>query len=382
MAATVEPQPPIPTPTPEPAETERRTSPIELLWDLVFAFALTQVTTLLREHLSWGGFGKSMLVLALMWWAWSAFVWVLNAQRDPSRTITLSLLVGMGFIFIAGLALPDAFGSRAVLFASTYVVVRVMHLGLYAYESRIGNAEWRSILSFTFSTLIGMALLLAGAFTDGGVRILLWGIALAIDLAGPAWLTRARLRGLQQVAVAHFAERYGLFVIICLGESVIAIGNGARPLTPSRVAAVVLCLLITVALWWAYFADIAEAAEQRLREHEDAVLAAADSYSYLHLLLVAGIIVFAVGARLLVHTGDGPLPDAARLALCGGVALYLLGLSAFRLRLLGEREPLKLAAAAALLAIGWLGGGLDGLAVAGLATGVLAALTAIHFAAG
>jgi low temperature requirement protein LtrA len=361
---------------------ERRTSPVELLWDLVFVFAITQVTTLLRDHLSWGRFGESMLVLALVWWAWSAFVWVLNAQREPSRGVTLALLVAMGFIFVAGLALPEAFTSRAVLFATAYSVVRLIHLGLYVYEARIGNASRSSILGFSFSSAAGMALLIAGAFTHGGVRIALWTVALAIDLAGPAWLTRDRLRGLQQVAVAHFSERYGLFVIICLGESVIAIGNGARPLTAVRVEAVVLCLVIMVALWWAYFDELAGAAEERLREHKDAVIAAADAYSYIHLLIVAGIIVFAVGARLLVHTGHGPLSSAARLALCGGVALYLLGLSAFKLRLLGTKEPLKLAAAAALMAIGWLGSGLDGLAVAGLAAGVLAILTAIHLAAG
>jgi low temperature requirement protein LtrA len=361
---------------------ERRTSPVELLWDLVFVFAITQVTTLLREHLSWGGFGESMLVLALVWWAWSAYVWVLNAQRESSRAVTLTLLVAMGFIFVAGLALPQAFGSRALLFAISYVVVRVMHLGLYGYESRIGNAQWRSIIGFAITIAIGMALLLIGAFTHGGVRIGLWTAALAIDYAGPAWLTRKRLRGLQEVAVAHFAERYGLFVIICLGESVIAIGSGARPLTAGRVEAVVLCLAIMVAMWWAYFDELAEAAEQRLREHEDAVLAAADAYSYIHVLIVAGIIVFAVGARLLVHTGDGPLPDAARLALCGGVALYLVGLGAFKLRLLGEVEALKLVAAAVLLTIGWLGGGLHGLAIAALTIAVLAVLTAIHLASG
>jgi low temperature requirement protein LtrA len=361
---------------------DRRSSPVELLWDLVFAFAITQVTTLLRDHLSWGGFGKSMLALALVWWAWSAFVWVMNAQHDPSRPVTLTLLVAMGFVFVAGLALPDAFGSRAVLFASSYVIVRLIHLGLYLYEARLGNAVRRSILAFTFSSALGMVLLLVGAFTHGGVRVALWAVALAIDLAGPAWLGRARLRGLQEVAVAHFSERYGLFVIICLGESVIAIGNGARPLTAGRVEAVVLCLLIMVALWWAYFDELAQAAEERLREHKDAVLAAADSYSYLHLLIVAGIIVFSVGARLLVHTGHGPITTSARLALCGGIALYLLGLSAFKLRLLGDWEPLKLAAAVALLLLGWLGTSLDGLAVAGLATGVLALLTAIHVAAG
>jgi low temperature requirement protein LtrA len=259
---------------------ERRTSPVELLWDLVFVFAVTQVAILLREHLSWGGFGESMLVLALVWWAWSAFVWVLNAQREPSRTVTLTLLVAMGVIFVAGVALPQAFGSRAVLFSASYAVVRFMHLGLYAYESRIGNADWRSIAGFAITVAIGMLLLLGGAFTHGGVRIGLWTAALAI-------------------------------------------GSGARPLSTGRVAAVVLCLLIIVTLWWAYFDELAEAAEERLREHEDAVLAAADAYSYIHVLIVAGIIVFAVGARLLVHTGNGPLSAGARLALCGGVSMYI-----------------------------------------------------------
>ena len=205
----------------------------------------------------------------------------------------------------------------------------------------------------------------------------MWAAALAIDYAGPAWLTRERLRGLQDVAVAHFAERYGLFVLICLGESIIAIGTGAKPLTVGRVTGVTLCLVLTVALWWAYFDELAETAARRLREHDDPVLAAADAYSYIHLLLVAGIIIFAVGARQLVHAGSGPLDAAGRLALCGGIALYLVGLVAVRLRMRADPEPLKLVAAAALVALGWLGSGLHALAVAGLAIAVLAALTAV-----
>jgi low temperature requirement protein LtrA len=367
-------------PPPEPEPRERRTSPIELLWDLVFVFAVTQVTTLMREHLTWGGFGEAMLVLAFVWWAWSAFVWVLNAQQNASRGVSLGLLVAMGSIFVAGLALPQAFTSRAVLFAAAYIVVRLIHLGLYAYESRIGNASRSSIAGFAFTSAVGLVLLMFGAFADGGARIALWTVALAIDFGGPALLARERLRGLQQVAVTHFSERYGLFLIICLGESVIAIGNGARPLSTGRVDAVGLCLAIIVALWWAYFDELAENAERRLREHDDAVIAAVDSYSYIHVLLVAGIIVFAVGARLVVHAGSGSLGDAGRLALCGGIAVYLIGLVAFKWRLLGTRDALKLVAAAVLLAIGWLGGGLDALAVAGLALGILGALTATHLA--
>jgi len=162
-----------------------------------------------------------------------------------------------------------------------------------------------------------MALLIAGSFLDGSVRIALWAAAAAIDYAGPAWLTRQRLRGIQRVAVVHFAERYGLFVIICLGESIVAIGVGAngKAIDGQLIAAVGFGVLITIGLWWTYFDRFAAVAREQLRTHNDPVLAAADGYSYLHLALVAGIIVFAVGMRLATHRAGTPLSDAGRLAL-------------------------------------------------------------------
>jgi low temperature requirement protein LtrA len=201
--------------------------------------------------------------------------------------------------------------------------------------------------------MIGMALLIVGSFFEGAVRAVLWIAAAAIDYAGPAWLTRERLAGLQEVAVAHFAERYGLFIIICLGESIVAVGVGAsgRPLDAELVGAIAVSILITVGMWWTYFDRIAADAEEHLRRHDNPVLAAADGYSYIHLLLVAGIIVFAVGVKAAVaHVGD-PLGDAARLCLCGGVALYLVGHTAFRLRMTGSLEVAKLAAAVGVLVV-------------------------------
>ena len=358
------------------ARDERRTSPIELLWDLVFVFAITQVTALLSHDLSWAGFGRSMLVLALVWWAWSAFVWAANAADDDSVVLRAVLLLGMLLIFVAGLALPQAFGDESTLFAVTYAAVRILHLALYAHASRQGNASWRAISGFAVTVAIGMALLVAGSFADDGLRIALWAAAAAIDYAGPAWLTRERLAGLQYVAVAHFAERYGLFVIICLGESIVAIGVGAggRSLDAALVTAIVLGLLVAIALWWIYFDRFAAAAEERLRGHEEPVLAAADAYSYLHLPLVAGIIVFAVGAKLLVHDSAEPLSDAARLALCGGVALYLVAHAAFQLRIAGELAWAKLVAAAALLIVYAATADAAGWGVAAAACAVLAAL--------
>jgi low temperature requirement protein LtrA len=358
------------------AARERVTTPVELFWDLVFVFAITQVTTLLGSRLTWAGFGRSMLVLALVWWAWSAFVWASNAQDPQAGTFRAVLLLASGLIFISGLALPRAFGAEATLFAATYAGVRLLHLALYVDASRRGNASLAAIAGFAATVAVGMALLVGGSFAHGAARPLLWAAAAAIDYAGPAWLTRERLRGLQQVAVAHFTERYSLFIIICLGESIVAVGLGAshRPLGAQLLVSVALALTITIGLWWTYFDRFAAAAERRLREHPDPVLAAADSYSYLHLLLVAGIIVFAVGAKFAIAHVAAPLSDAARLALCGGVALYLAGHFAFRLRITGELRYAKLLAALACMAVFALAGGLDAWAVASLLVAVLALL--------
>ena len=363
-------------------EMERRTSPVELLWDLVFVFAVTQVTALLAHSLTWAGFGRSMLVLALVWWAWSAFVWAANAQDTDSPALRGSLLLAMVLIFITGLAIPGAFGSESTLFAVTYAGVRFLHLALYADASRRGNASWAAIAGFAVTVVIGMALLVAGSFLHGLARIALWTAAVAIDYAGPAWLTRERLRGLQEVAVAHFAERYSLFIIICLGESIVTIGVGAagRPLDTELVAAVTLGLLITVGLWWTYFDTFAATAEERLRRHADPVLAAADAYSYLHLPLVAGIIIFAVGERFAIHDVGASLSDAARLALCGGVALYLAAHVAFRLRMGGTLSYTRLWAVGALAVLFAAGADLPAWALAGAVTVVLAALCAIEAA--
>lgn len=363
-----------------PGDDERRTSPLELLWDLVFVFAVTQVTSLLSRHLTWTGFGRSMLVLALIWWAWSAFVWAANAQAANELSFRACLLLATVVIFITGLAVPEAFHGEGTLFAVTYAIVRLLHLVLYADASRKGNASWSAIAGFAITVGIGLTLLIVGSFLDGTARDVLWLAAVAIDYAGPAWLTRERLRGLQRVAVAHFAERYGLFVIICLGESIIAIGVSARgePITTALVVAVSFGLLTTIGMWWTYFEGFAGLAEERLREHDDPVLAAADGYSYIHLVIVAGIIIFAVGVHFISLRPDDLLEDPARLTLCGGVALYLAGHLAFRLRMGGGFETPKAVIALALLVLYAVGGGLTAWVLAAITTGLLGALCLVE----
>jgi low temperature requirement protein LtrA len=338
---------------PDAAGAEQRTTPAELLWDLVFVFAVTQVTTLLYNDLSWAGFGRAMLVLALVWWAWSAFVWAMNAHDPDELPVRGVLFLAMILTFILALSLPSAFGEEATVFALAYTGVRLLHLCLYVAASRRGNARVAAIAGFAATVAISMALLLTGSVLGDPARIWLWVTAAAIDYAGPAWLTRERLRGIQQVAVSHFAERYSLFIIICLGESIIAIGVAAadRDLDAELLTAVALAVLVTVGLWWAYFDHVAGQAQNRLAAHDEPVLAAADAYSYLHLLLVSGIIVAGIGLKASVGHPAEPLRDGARLALCGGVGLYLGGHIAFGLRLVGELSLDKAAAAGACMIV-------------------------------
>ena len=164
---------------------ERRTSPVELLWDLVFVFAVTQVTTLLSHDLTWTGFGHAMLVLALVWWAWSAYVWAANAEQEQSRVLRGVLLLAMVFVFVAGVSLPHAFDDASTLFACSYAGVRLLHLALYAHASRRGSASWSVIAGFAITVVIGMALLVAGSLLDESLRVWLWTLAVAIDYAGP-----------------------------------------------------------------------------------------------------------------------------------------------------------------------------------------------------
>jgi low temperature requirement protein LtrA len=192
----------------------------------------------------------------------------------------------------------------------------------------------------------------------------------------PAWLTRERLRKLQRVAVAHFAERYGLFVLICLGESIIAIGIGAGnvPLTLAIAVAVIFALLTTVGLWWVYFDRAAGLAQERLRTHQDPVLAAADAYSYLHLPLVAGIIVFAVGVQFAVGHVEHELPGGPRLTLFAGPALYLITHAAFCRRLLGTWHHPELVLAVACGVLWLVSPGFTAWATLGILTLAFAAL--------
>ena len=310
---------------------EERVTPLELFFDLIFVFALTQVTALVVADPTWAGLAKGLVVLGVLWWAWAAYAWLTNTIDPEEGAIRIAMFVAMGAMLVASLAVPDAFGDDAFLFAAAYAFVRVAHLVLYAIAGRGDRDLLAAIARLATGSLIGIALLFVAAGLDGKAQVTIWAVALVIDLLG------AYIGGGKgwRLAAGHFAERHALIVIIALGETIVALGVGAsRDLTPGSITAALLGLTIAAALWWAYFDVVSIVAERKLRELTgSAQLAMArDSYSYLHLPMVAGIVLFAVGVKKTAGDVGEPLKLVPAVALCGGVATYLVAHVLFRLR--------------------------------------------------
>ena len=307
-------------------------TPLELLFDLVFVFAFTQVTAVLSDDPTWSGLTHALLILTALWWAWASYAWLTNTVDPEDGAVWGAMLVAMAAMFIAALAVPDAFGSHGVLFGVAFLIVNLMHLTLMTLAGR-GDSELRAaILRIAPATLVGSVLIVAAGFADGRLRSLLWLAAVVIGLVTPLF---TGLRG-WSVQPAHFVERHGLIVIIAIGESMFAMGIGARgtSLDAGVIAAAVLGLAVATSFWLAYFDFFQLRAEQLLRERSglDRVALARDIFTYIHLPMVAGIVLFAFGVEAtLAHVGDelGTIPG---LGLCGGPSLYLFSFVALRWR--------------------------------------------------
>jgi low temperature requirement protein LtrA len=312
-------------------DTEARVSPLELFFDLVFVFALTQVTRGMAGDPTFTGLLHGLLVLVPLYWTWSGYSW-LTSTVDPELVLTrIVMFVGMAGMAVAALATPGAFGDDTLAWGLGYFVVRAAHVSLYAIGAR-GNPELlRQVMSLVRALAPGTGLILvAGLAFDGTARDLLWLAAIVLDFgiilgAGvEGWVVHAE----------HFAERFGLILIVALGESIVAIGAGEFALGASEIAAAVVALTTVCMLWWAYFDVHALVAERRFREARgvEQLKIARDSYALLHLPLIAGIVLYALGVKkVLEHTGD-PLEDMPAVALCAGLALYALAYVGFRLR--------------------------------------------------
>jgi low temperature requirement protein LtrA len=331
-------------------EGERVTS-LELFFDLVFVLALTQCTALMAATPTFEGLLKGLLVLGMLWWSWVGYAWLTSVVDPEEGAVRLVMFAAMAAFLVAALCVPGAFGSEALLFACAYAAVRTAHIGLFMLASREDEALRHSVIGLAGSTAIGAGLLVVAAFTRGGLQLGLWGLALVLDAGGPF------LFGAEgwKLVPGHFAERHGLIVIIALGESIVAIGAGARAgVDAGVVAAAVLGVVVAGALWWMYFDVVALVAERRLakaaqgREQNEI---ARDSYSYLHFPMVAGIALIALGMKKTLAHVDAPLGLVPATAMLGGAAMYLLAHVAFRLRNMHTLSRRRLICAVALLAL-------------------------------
>ncbi len=353
---------------------DERVTPLELFFDLVFVLALTQCTTLIAHDPTWGGMLKGLLVLGMLWWSWVGYAWLTSVVDPEEGAVRLVIFVAMAAFLVSALCVPGAFGADALLFACAYAVVRIAHIVLFMLASRDDEALRRSVLGLAGSTAVGAGLLFVAAATSGGVRVGLWGLALLLDAGGPLLFGQDGWK----LVPGHFAERHGLIVIIALGESIVAIGVGAKAsIDASVVVAGLLGVAVGAALWWVYFDVTAIVAGRRLakaKEGHERNGIARDSYSYLHFPMVAGIALIAVGLKVTLAHVDSSLKIVPATALLGGAALYLLAHVAFRLRNMHTLSVRRLVCAAVLLALLPAGASLPALWTLGILAALLAAL--------
>jgi low temperature requirement protein LtrA len=357
-------------------EPGQRVTFLELFFDVVFVFGVTQVTGFLADDPTWGGLLRGLMLLGALWWAWASYAWLTNTLNPEEGAVRLAVFGAMAAMLIVSLATPNAFGTDGVTFGVAYFIVRALHLVLYAIAGRGDRDLLRAVVRIVPTATIGPTLLLVAGFLEGVPQLATWGAALAVDYLG---ILVGRMRG-WRVSPEHFVERHGLVMIIALGESIVAIGVGAvgLPLHAGLIAAALLGISVVASLWWSYFDWVAFVSQARLAEATGAERAslARDLYSYLHLPMVAGIVLFALGLKTTLADVDGSLRAIPALGLCGGVALYLLAHVALRLRIgggLGHGRPV---ATILLLGVLPLAREVPALAALGLVAAVCAALIA------
>src|SRR4051812_44550220 len=331
------------------AVEEKRVAPLELFFDLVFVFAITQVTALMSHDPTWAGLGHGMLVLSGLWWAWAAYAWLTNyiaAEEDLERLLMLAV---MGAFLVTALAAPEAFGDHALLFAIGYAAARWLHIFIFA-EANDDVDAGEAIRRLARTALPAPLLLILAAFLDEPAQWIVWLVALSLDWSGPYVFG---VRGFR-VSPGHFAERFSLIVIIALGESIVAIGTGlSGELDAGTVGAALLGLVLAFGIWWAYFDVVVIVAERRFRDAEGMrrIRMARDSYSYLHLPMIAGIVLVALGLKKTLAHVDEPLGTVPAAALFGGIALYYAGHIGFRLRNVRTLNRPRLVAVVVYLAL-------------------------------
>jgi low temperature requirement protein LtrA len=364
-------------------EGEQRATFFELFFDLVYVFAVTQLSHHLLADISWSGAAETAFMLVVLYWAWNYTTWMTNWFDPDTAPVRLVLVFVMLASLLMAVAIPEGFGAHALLFACAYTglqigrntfVVAVTPRGLF-------NENFRQILAWS---VLSAPLWVAGGIVDSeAVRWVLWLGALGLDLVAPLvtyWLPGVGATAMSQWQIegAHFGERFQLFVIIALGESIILAGATASDtgLSLEVVAALLLAFLSSTALWWLYFGQVSGRVFERIRgaTAEERGQIGRDIYTYLHLPIVAGIVLVAVGDEFVIGHPTDPLHDSGALVALGGPALFLAGLMACAARIGQAQSTPRAVAVIALLAAVPLAADADGLVASGVLTALLAAL--------
>lgn len=337
-----------------------RVTTLELFFDLAFVFAFTQLSRLMAQQHDAVGIIQALVILALLWWAWTSYGWLTNLAHADRGVVRVAMIIGMTALFVAGLVVLETYDDLPgglfgpLVFVGAYLVARVTHAIVFVWLAE-PELRRRTLITVTLSVVPSGALLVAGALLGAPWQIWCMLAAVAIEpivsyrtSIGIAWPVRS---------TAHFTERHGLIVILALGESVLGIGTGAasEPISTGILLGVVLSMLICIALWWAYFTRLSGDAELALKTTPANLRGrtATDAYTYLHLLLVGGIVLAALGLEVaMAHIeSTEAFGFFGAAALGGGVACYLAGTAAFQRRLLRQWNIVRLSLATTIIAL-------------------------------
>ncbi|MCL1592726.1 MAG: low temperature requirement protein A [Actinomycetia bacterium] len=354
-----------------PGGEERNASTLELFFDLVYVYAITQVVAAIHGDASPAGLAKGAFLLALLWWTWSIYTWTTNWTGTDGTPTRLFLLAAMGTTLFMAVAVPDAFGDSSAQFGVAYFMVRILALGFYWVASKDFPAQRESFFTFGPISMAAAALVLVGGFLPTPWLWTLWIASALLDLVSA--LNAGR--GTWTIDAKHFAERFGLFIIIALGESVVGIGFTATdvPRDAVHTAAFALAFIIAAGLWWSYFDKAAPYVEARFTALHGKARGrfARDGYSLLHYPIVVGIVFFAVAAEDIVAHPSDVLEPAVRFAFTSGVALVLLGMVATGFRAVHRIGIERTLAAVVILGVGVVGASLEALTIALIVAAVL-----------
>jgi low temperature requirement protein LtrA len=327
----------VTAPIPIVSPHDQRVTFVELFFDLVFVFCVTQIVTLLHGHLDARTVGSALLVFWLVWWAWTQFAWALNAANTDHPRVQLTTLLATAVAFVLAVGIPRALGDRALWFAVPYVVLRVLGLVLYYWVAWGDPLQRTAVRVFGLFSAAGLAAVLVGGLAGGSAQYAWWGTAVALDLIAAG--IGAQREG-WNLHPDHFVERHGLIVIIALGETLIVAASGlvAAPAAPAAMLTGVLAVAVTCGLWWNYFRNIKSAFEHALAGCQGKTRSslARDVFSVMHFPMLCGVVAMAAATEQALAHPSQPLGASVRIALAAGAVLFLWGTAAAMWRATGR----------------------------------------------